>query len=176
MPDELLRKRAEHILFVLLLLRTHVVDEQWQSVCVACVGGNADVVAVDDDVAALPCADVGGVCRETDRMRGKVRVEYGDAAEVDIGVRCLDVITFGMSEYVFMHERHQIVACSAQGCAYDVGAYAIPVVRVASCVILAFVCRFCSDVGARVLQNVALVVDAVAILIDCADVWGDAWR
>lgn len=176
MPNQLLRKRAEHILLVLLLFRAYVVDEQGQSVCVARVGGDADVVAVDDDVSALPCADVGGVCREVDRMCGEVRVEYGDAAEVDVGVRRVDRVPLGMGEYVFMHECHQIVACSTQCGAYDVGAHTVPVVRVAGRVILAFVRRFCGDVGARVLQNVALVVDAVAILVDCADVWGDAWR
>lgn len=99
-------------------------------------------------------------------MRGEVRVEYGDATEVDVGVRCVDRVPLGMGEYVFMHECHQIVACSAQGGAYDVGAHAVPVVRVAGRVILAFVCRFCGDVGARVLQDVALVVDAVAVLVD----------
>lgn len=166
MPDQLLRKRAEHILFILLLFRAHVVDEQGQSVCVARVGGDADVVAVDDDVSALPCTHVGGVCREIDRMRGEVRVEYGDTAEIDVGIRSVDLITLGVGEYVFMHERHQIISCSAQGGAYNVGAHAVPVVRVAGRVILAFVCRFCGDVSARVLQNVALVVDAVAILVD----------
>ena len=176
MPDQLLWKRTEHILLVLLLFRAHVVDEQGQSVCVARVGGNADVIAVDDDVSALPSADVGGVCREADRMRGEVRVEYGDAAEVDVGVRCVDRVPLRVVEYVFMHEGHQIISCSAQGGAYDVGAHAVPVVWVAGRVILAFVCRFCGDVGARVLQNVALVVDAVAILVDCAGVCGDAWR
>ena len=124
------------------------------------------MIAVDDDVSALPCTDVGGVCREIDCMRGEVRVEYGDTAEIDIGIRSVNLITLGVGEDVFMHERHQIVAGSAQGRAYDVGAHAVPVVRVAGRVILAFVCRFCGDVSARVLQNVALVVDAVAILVD----------
>lgn len=124
------------------------------------------MIAVDDDVSALPCAHVGGVCREIDRMRGEVRVEYGDATEVDVGVRCVDRVPLGVGEYVFMHERHQIVAGSAQGRAYDVGAHAVPVVRVAGRVILAFVCWFCGDVGTRVLQDVALVVDAVAVLVD----------
>lgn len=32
MPDQLLWKRTEHILFVLLLFRAHMVDEQRQSV------------------------------------------------------------------------------------------------------------------------------------------------
>lgn len=131
MPDQLLRKRTEHILFVLLLFRAHMVDEQRQSVCVARVGGDADVIAVDDNVAALPCTHVGGVCREIDRMRGEVRVEYGDTAEVDVGIRGVDLITLRVVEYVFMHERHQIISCSAQGSAYDVGAHAVPVVWVA---------------------------------------------
>lgn len=124
------------------------------------------MIAVDDDVSALPCAHVCGVCREIDRMRGEVRVEYGDTAEIDIGIRSVNLITLGVGEYVFMHERHQIISCSAQGGAYDVGAHAVPVVRVAGRVILAFVCRFCGDIGVRVLQNVALVVDAVAVLVD----------
>ena len=176
MPDQLLWKRAERILFVLLLFCAHVVDEQGQSVCVARVGGDADVVAVDDDVTALPCADICGVCREIDRMRGEVRVEYGDAAEVDVGVRRVDFITLGVSEHILVHKRHQIIAGSAQRGAHDVGAHAVPVVRVAGRVILAFVRWFRGDVGARILQNVALIVDAVAVFVDCAGVWGDAWR
>ena len=71
------------------------------------------MVAVDDDVSALPCAHVGGVCREIESMRGEVRVEYGDAAEVDVGIRSVDRVPLRVVEYVFMHERHQIVACSA---------------------------------------------------------------
>ena len=93
----------------------------------------------------------------------KIYFQIFHPAEVNIDIRLLDIIILQIDKNVRVNQLHQVVACAPERICHHIRAYAVFIVGISCVVILALVLWISGNVFSRSLQNIRLVIDAVAV-------------
>ena len=174
MAHDLVLISLQDVLLVAELGFAGVVDQERDAFFVPRVGDDADVAAEDDDVPALPLPDVRKLRGEGAGGVFEVDRQVPDAPEVDLPVGGHDVVLLRGAQDIRVYQLHQVIARAPEGEGHHVRADAEAVVRVAGGVVRALIAGLFRHIGAGALQDIRLVVHAVAVPVHGAHVGRDA--